>query len=607
MVHLPETKLQRANPLFKCSPAPRAPEGEGGKARFATLLVLLALLVPLFLPALASAQRISSQELKFYTQPYTPPARAQVSRNVFLVEVGVVVRNAKGRAVAGLERKDFKVYDNGKERAITQFKSERLAPDIFRRQSVPASPSVGHAPSKATASEPAPRYVALFFDDRKTPFEFLRYAQLAAKKFVREDLHPGDRVGVFTASRSVTLDFTADRQKLLQAIDSLRVEKLGTPAPLYSFCTHYRLGPYTAYLILDRADSQVLNLYTCPNAPRYVRKPTRAEIQGRAQNILSAEENISKFTLGSLDSVIGELARMHGRRVVVLISSGFFTASLKRAVDAVTGAALGAGVVVDALDAKGLAGPEAGKNENTSPYVTANTPFERMLRKEKLAADDDVMAILATDTGGTFFRNDNDLAAGLQEMAAVPEVSYLLAFSPRHVKDDGRFHRLKVKVTAPGASKVQSRRGYFAPARAKRKRADGAAKLNEAVLGTNEINGIPVQVTARPGRLRSGKTGMQILLRVDPRSLAFQKRRGRHLGRLRLVIALFSGKGTFVAGESGLVDMALRDKTLEDLSRRGLNATLVLQAHEGKYRLRAVVEDLRNGKMFATTRSASIP
>src|SRR6185437_11531381 len=57
----------------------------------------------------------------------------------------------------------------------------------------------------------------------------------------------------------------------------------------------------------------------------------------------------------------------------------------------------------------------------------------------------------------------NDLAAGYYSLAAAPETEYLLGFVPRNEEFDGKFHKLKVAVNAPGKFNVQARPGYFAP------------------------------------------------------------------------------------------------------------------------------------------------
>jgi VWFA-related protein len=71
------------------------------------------------------------------------------------------------------------------------------------------------------------------------------------------------------------------------------------------------------------------------------------------------------------------------------------------------------------------------------------------------------MSELANGTGGTFFHNSNDLEGGFKSLAQAPEYVYLLEMSVDHVKSDGAFHRLKVKVARDNV-KVQSRLAYVA-------------------------------------------------------------------------------------------------------------------------------------------------
>jgi hypothetical protein len=47
---------------------------------------------------------------------------------------------------------------------------------------------------------------------------------------------------------------------------------------------------------------------------------------------------------------------------------------------------------------------------------------------------------LAEGAGGTFFHNNNDLTEGFERVAATPEFSYVLGFSPVALKEDGSFH-----------------------------------------------------------------------------------------------------------------------------------------------------------------------
>ena len=603
-----------AEAVCKLRRAGSAPEGRKARRRPSAALFALSAFAFLFFPlSICFAQRIPKRELQFFTQPYVPPA-ATLVRRVSLVEINAVARNVNGHVVANLRRRDFKVFDNGKLQTITQFHAEFAAP--APAASSPSSPSA--APVAATSAQAAPaRFIALFFDDRSMPFGDLSFVRKAAETLVREDVRPGERVGVFTASGTVALNFTTDRAKILRAIQSVRFESMKPILPPISPCTHWQLSPYTSYLLVDRGDEEIAQLYTCSrsnpsaqggigpvNAP--FPPPTKDQLLGMAREVLGFSEVLSRSVLGNLDSVIAGMAHLPGQRVVVLISSGFFTESMGPDLDAEASEALRDNVVIDSLDAKGLVAPEAGTDADLSPFAPPASPFETLLRREQNAELDDVMANLARDTGGTFFHNSNDLAGGLRELTAAPEVSYLLGFSPSGLKDNGAFHHLKVKVTAPDVAHVQARRGYYAPVAAKKGKGKGD-KLDREVLAKNEIHDFPVEVASKPGRLPSGNTGMEISLHVDPQSLSFLDRHGQRLDQVSLVVALFNGSGAFVTGEQGLVEMALSKKSLEHLTRRGLNATVVLQAPEGNYRLRAVIEEVRSGKIFAASRPADIP
>jgi VWFA-related protein len=80
-----------------------------------------------------------------------------------------------------------------------------------------------------------------------------------------------------------------------------------------------------------------------------------------------------------------------------------------------------------------------------------------------------VMAEFADGTGGTFFRNNNDLQGGLATLAAGPAYKYLLELSLNDVKQNGSYHALKIEVDRKDV-KVQAREGYFAPQQQKNKK-----------------------------------------------------------------------------------------------------------------------------------------
>jgi VWFA-related protein len=90
-------------------------------------------------------------------------------------------------------------------------------------------------------------------------------------------------------------------------------------------------------------------------------------------------------------------------------------------------------------------------------------------RGDAMRQNEQVMAAFADGTGGTFFRNNNDLQGGLASLAAGPEYKYLLELSLSDVKQNGSYHALKVQVDRKDV-KIQAREGYFAPKQQKKKK-----------------------------------------------------------------------------------------------------------------------------------------
>ncbi len=80
-----------------------------------------------------------------------------------MVVVRVVVRDANGKPVAGLQKEDFKLLDRGKEQSISQFEVET---------SSPASPNPGTIPTSEKAApaikESPNKFLALYFDTFNT-------------------------------------------------------------------------------------------------------------------------------------------------------------------------------------------------------------------------------------------------------------------------------------------------------------------------------------------------------------------------------------------------------------------------------------------------------
>ena len=213
--------------------------------------------------------------------------------------------------------------------------------------------------------------------------------------------------------------------------------------------------------------------------------PTAADIS-RAQSLVDSEalrieqqtETQTEYTLRRMREIIERLSVLPGQRNLVLISPGFLYTNLETEYSDLIDRAIRQSVFINTLDARGLYVPDIGTDisEQTNDPNPVNAGLRIQWRLTAQSLQSSSLEYFADDTGGYAFRNNNDLAAGLREVAGAPDAYYYLAFVPQNVKYDGHFHTLKVTLVAekqihhPGAARIlravarrNSRRG--SPAR----------------------------------------------------------------------------------------------------------------------------------------------
>ena len=548
-----------------------------------------------------------------------------------LVQLGVVVRDARGHAVAGLTKDDFEISDEGKRRAIANFSAETRAraastPSAAPAQTVADTRPVAGAPPAAAAP---PRSVLLFFDDLHTVTGELRRTQNAAQHFVKEGLGMGDRAAIFAASEGLTLGFTADAAQLIAAIEKLRSHVRVTEAGL-SPCP--RISPYDAYVIAngidpsamaaavseahqcDAADTSISNVYSNTSVrPGALSKLPSDQlsivVQAQAAQTWEAVRTGSLQTYDAMASALARLAQAPGTRVLLLASEGFLTGNEDSArPQSLIDTAIRSGIVINSLDAKGLWSEAPGRPLN-EVNETVGFPIQTYIYETSAIGTRNLtlnatMWDLASATGGLFFHNSNDLTAGFQQLAAVPETTYLLAFRPDPAEAPGKYHKLKVRLASGHSGYVQTRPGYFAPLNSPDQEAPG--KLDREAMASDSISDIPVRLAGRFGKTPQGEPLLSLQIHVDLAKLQFTPRDGRQSQRLHFIGLLRDSKGSLAAAKEGWMDFSLKEDTFARLTASGVNADLSLSAPPGPYEVRVVVEDAA-GKLTALSQRVEIP
>ena len=365
------------------------------------------------------------------------------------------------------------------------------------------------------------------------------------------------------------------------------------------------MNPYQAYLItqfyLVHSDALDLALNTpgCGDVH---------DILTLAQNMMGLSEQFARDTLGIISDVIRYLGRMPGHRMLVLASSGFLTQTLADKQDKVINEAVKANVIINSLDAKGLVAEVPNVDEDGRPLGLRDkwVALHDHLASQNREYQNDPLALLAEGTGWRFYHNRNDLDVGLREMAAAPDVSYVLTFSPVDLKVNGAMHTLKVKLPNSHGMTIQARRGYLAPSPRPTDSEKKQRKFDRAILAADNPAALPAQVTTAPGISGTGKPILKIMIHVDVSKLPFQTQGDRKVERLIFVTALFDSQNHFLTGVQGVMDLRLKSETMATISSAGLDAKLSLQAPPGNYRLRQVVEEVADGRIAAISRPVEI-
>jgi hypothetical protein len=302
---------------------------------------------------------------------------------------------------------------------------------------------------------------------------------------------------------------------------------------------------------------------------------------------------------------------MPGQRTMVLTSPGFLIQTEEHLVDGLVERALRSNVVINSLDARGLYAPVPFGDASQNPIMTprridlTGKKEQLLLRRHEVAAD--VLRILATDTGGVFFHNSNDLEGGFRRVGALPEAFYILGFSPENLKLNGRFHRLQVRLNPGAKYTIQARSGYYAPAKPADPAAQAREEIEQAVFSRDETNELPVEIQTQFFKMTDLNARLSVLTRLDLRFVQFRKESGRNINNLVIVAALFDRDGKYVTAKEKRLELRLLDGSLERLNRSGVMSKISFDVRPGKYMVRQIVRDSEGAQLSAISRTVEIP
>lgn len=548
-------------------------------------------------------------------EPATPAAGTfKGSADVAIVEVPVQVIRG-GQPVRGLTAADFTVWAGKQQQQIVGF--ETIDVDALQAEGAPA---VNRLPASAR------RHFLFLFDlAQATPVSLVR-AQRAALQML-DRLAPADLAGVATYSPArgprVLLGFTSDRAQIDLALRTLGSTELAETRPDWLGLT---LGQARSDLAFIDTATRKVSEVTGPGGESvdkvdpalesartlFESMQDLAPMEDRA-NQAQARDRARNFARGMSD--LGTLLEsVAGRKHVLLLSEGF-------AADLLTGRAgndsrpkdndedtleevyrtdsdirFGSGrlqnqlrelaeamkradCVIHSVDIAGLQGE--------AREINGEVGGVRDHDLARAGSGNDSLFFLAKETGGTFYRNYNDLAAAMSGVLKATAVTYVLSIQPGPIESKDGYVPLRVEVKGAGRGEVSARPGYYALAppgvqQQTRERMRIAAEVLEGKAG----GALHTAALAIP--LPGKRSGACAVVEVDGRSLL-----EGHVGDMvsaEVTVYAFTKSGSIAAVARQLVGLDLR-VVGDKLRASGFKLFAGLDLGAGEYELRALVRN----------------
>jgi VWFA-related protein len=407
------------------------------------------------------------------------------------VRVDVVVTDAKGHPVAGLQASDFRVAEDGKPQSIRQFEyrgDENAAATVPMRPPLPPHTFM----NLPEAPEHGPLTV-LLYDVLNTPLDAQLSARTQMVEFIRRSA--GRRIAIFVLGDRLRLlqGFTSDTEQLERVANGS-----GTTAQRSAFMTTPPSGSEDmAAMATDAKASGDLAI------ARTLQRLADREANGETAYASYRLDRRVDITLGALAQIGRFLAGVPGRKNLIWFSASFpagvtpdpdksLGALAKVGSDGTNGTKAGsdsqivddaqrnytermriasgllnaAEVAIYPVDARGLQtnsffSASQDTSRKSSRNAWSDTSKAGLSFQQQSAQEFATMDFLAEQTGGRAFYNTNGLEQAMEAASTEGSSYYSLLYSPTNIKFDGAVRRISVQLEH-GNYHLAYRRSYLA-------------------------------------------------------------------------------------------------------------------------------------------------
>ncbi|MEO8435778.1 MAG: VWA domain-containing protein [Pyrinomonadaceae bacterium] len=571
------------------------------KYRFPLVLILLPQLTIASLaqqPVRQPAQTQSSAGQR--SAPPPPPQDDEVVRiTTKLVQVDAVVTDGKGKLVTDLKPEELQISEDGKPQTITNFSYYVAAPD-------PAAPVATRTTTSDKNAPPVPptrlrpdqvrRTMALVVDDLGLSFQSVYYVRRALKKFVDEQMQPGDLVAIVrTAGGMGALQqFTSDKRLLYAAIERVKwgFGRSGISA----------FAPIEASLI-----------------------PADDEERRAPEDVDQLREDLFAVgTLGALNYVVRGLRELPGRKSILLLSDGIkifnqddptrtdrVLQNMKRLVDLANRSS----VVIYTMDARGLQTLSLQASDNVAGMSPEQVQRQLSNRNSDLLDSQYGLSFLAEQTGGIAIRNNNDLNSGVKRVLEDQKGYYLIGYRPDDstfdVRGRRKFHKLSLKVLRPGKFNVRMRTGFYGISEDEERPAPKTApqQMISALTSPFGSSGVHLRMTSLFANDPKVGSIMRSLLHVDGRDLTFTEQPdGWHQTVFSIMAVTFGDNGGVVDQVGYTHTMRVKGPTYQRILKQGFVYFVTVPIKKpGAYQMRTALRDQASSRVGSVSQFVEVP
>jgi len=538
--------------------------------------------------------------------------------NTSLVQTDVMVFDKQGGFVDGLKRDQFVLKVDGQTRDISFF--ERVVAGSRNEEAQLAAargnPVNGQRPA-STGAIPLDRGRTVFFfiDDMHMSIGSMKQVKLMLERFIDREMGQNDEAAISSPSGQIGFlqQLTDDKLVLKAAVARLKAKDFKN--------NDWESPPMSEYqaMSIEGLNDDVFTFFVDdlirrnPFTPRGVAEEM---VHARASAIVQRSIYVATSMLAPFKSLITTMAPLPGRKLVFFVSDGLplnprNSDSYERMKD-VTSAAAAAGVVIYAIDARGLTpGMTDASTEGTFD------PSGRLTRSAggELVAAQTALTALAVDTGGRAFFNSNALASAVTTSLKETSNYYLLAWRPESGEQrPAKAHRIEVSVNGRPELVVRFRRafGEVSPSSATNKPGEGRPKLpgdliREAIRATYPRADLPVAVSLHFLDVAQHGGTLTASVKASTRSLVFEKQATQTVAILDIGGAVFTDQGTPVSSFNRRLTIKANSGDASSRPPDSISYNHFCALKPGLYQVRVAAVDSKQLRVGSATRWIQIP